>query len=64
MSWQYIDDETAKEIQRDGKKFMFADKVGGSIAPQLGGIKGGIKPNSELKFDKYGEWINASEVLT
>jgi predicted SprT family Zn-dependent metalloprotease len=38
LSWQYIDEETAKEIMKKGKIFFYADKVGGWIKPKIAGI--------------------------
>lgn len=64
ISWRWIEEKTAQEIQQRGRRFFIADRTGGQIAPFEGGIPArGIKKDVALRFDKYGDWINATEAL-
>lgn len=61
LKWYPTDDETVQEIQRTGKRFLYADKLGGAIAPKIAGIR--TSEPGELKFDKNGEWIQYRESI-
>jgi hypothetical protein len=65
ISWAWIDEETAKEIQQKGTKFLHMDKSGGEMRPFLVVSNiGNLTKGAILTFDNKGNWTNAQEVTT
>ena len=63
LSWEWIDEVTAKEIKSKGKVFFVADKSGGWLEPKRVGIPISNINSNALLFDKKGQWTNANDVV-